>query len=74
MISILHYGLNVQAQNWWLLRFPRESRDEQHVLIVLSQLPRNSHILDELVRYEGQNRFASHTKRGGAIGDVSSGE
>lgn len=71
LANSLCYGLRVQAHNGWLSGFPHESRDEQLVIIVLGQLSRNLRIMDVLACYEGQDSFANHTKREGAVSDVS---
>lgn len=70
-VNSLGYGLNVQVHNGWLSELSRESRDDQHVLIVLEELPCNSWIMNRLARYEGQDVFASRVKCLDAVGDVS---
>lgn len=74
MANGLLYGLIVQAHNRWLSEFPRESRDEKLVLIVLRQPPRTPEIVEEFIRYEGQNSSYSHARCASSVGDMSSGE
>lgn len=70
MLNGLCNGLRIQAQ---LSEFPHEYADEQHMLIVLDQLLRDSGIM-KLARCGRQNSFFNHAKSEEAIDDMSSGE